>query len=177
MSNKPSNQTQKPKDIEIKPEMSVETNMEPTKEQPLETADIAESTKPNRVFGINQEIDTDTYKLEVSAYKRNLSWEKKQKPSLIDVEHCHFYHSFDSSGKKMDKCNHVGGHAHHVVTEVDEKGDLIGTCGPAIGGFPGGKGVPADKHIHKVRYIKSDKTQRRRYNEEAQKHISAMSQI
>lgn len=135
--------------------------------------DSKEEIKPapiNRVYGNQQEFDSDTFKLELATFQKNISWNDKN-PILEPVEHCHFFHTFDSNGKRCDRSCRVGGHYHNVVVKVNEEGQLIGESGPAIGG------LPTDRHIHTVRYIKSDIVKLRRYSPEALKSIDQFERI
>jgi hypothetical protein len=121
-----------------------------------------------RVYTSNMTIDSDLFKLEASSMKKNVGIYDAA-PMLIDVEHCHFYRTFDSNGKYMNKCNFVGGHTHEVKTSVSKDGLLSAECGSPIGSVAG------DKHTHAIRYIKSDRVEKRRINDEAQKTIDMLS--
>lgn len=124
------------------------------------------STK--RVYTEELVIDSDTFKLEVSNFSKNLSFDDKR-PLLIGVEHCHFFHTFDSSGKHMTTSNQVGGHHHEVTVREDKNGKLLASCGPAI---PANFG---DNHTHKTTYLKSDRFKVRKMNDEAQRVIAGLS--
>ena len=122
-------------------------------------------TKVNRIFREDMNVESDTFKLEVANFSKNISFDDKN-PILVPVEHCHFYHTFDSSGKRMSQCNSVSGHTHDVTVEVDAKGILSATCGPA----KSNKSFD-DNHTHKVTYVKSDRFKIRTMEPEAQKDI------
>jgi hypothetical protein len=119
------------------------------------------------------ELDHDLYKLEVAIMKQDKGIEGKSK-NFVDVEHCHFYHSIDSSGKKQKYASSIGGHTHEVKTWVNENGELVGSCGNSII-FHNGKEYQLKHsesiHAHDVVYITSDKIQPRVINKEASKVI------
>jgi hypothetical protein len=121
-----------------------------------------------RTYAEDMMIDSDTFKLEVTNYAKNLSFDNK-KPLLVGVEHCHFYHTLDSSGRKMENCNSVGGHTHKVTVKEDKNGKLIAICGPAEPCFFD------DKHTHQVTYLKSDKFKVRTISEDAAKVIAGLT--
>jgi len=126
--------------------------------------------KVNRVYAQDLEIDSDLFKLEVNMMKKNLGADDK-KPLLTGVEHCHFFRTYDSSGKKQNKCGSIGGHYHEVSVSVDSKGNLKAECSKAIGTKFN------DDHVHNVAYIRSDKVQKRTINEDAQMYIAKMEKI
>ena len=132
--------------------------------------DVAEKKtvkkKPiKRVYSNDMKIDSDLFKLEVANMKKNIGYHNNN-PLLADVEHCHFYRTIDSNGRQQTKCNYVGSHAHVVEITDDGKGNLLGSCGPAIGS------KFKDPHVHNVQYIRSDKISRRKLNEDAQLSIN-----
>lgn len=122
--------------------------------------------KVSRFFKKDGIVFSDTFKLEQSSFHKNISFDANA-PLLVPVEHCHFFHTFDSYGKVMKQSNKVGGHYHEVtVEEVD--GKLVGKCSVQIGG------MKDDKHTHEINYIKSDEVTLRTINKEAQEHIARM---
>jgi uncharacterized membrane protein len=132
---------------------------------------VKKSKSIKRIYRDDMTIDCDTFKLEVENYARNISFDDK-KPLIVGTEHCHFFHTFDSNGKEMSQCNSVGGHTHDVVVDVNENGEMIGTCGPAKS-FR----VTDDKHVHRVTYIKSDRFKVRTINPKAQEVIAAFQGV
>jgi hypothetical protein len=128
-------------------------------------------TKVNRIFKEDMVIESDTFKLEVAHFSKNVSFDDKR-PILVPVEHCHFYHTYDSGGKKMAQCNSVSGHTHDVSIEVDSKGNMTAICGPA-------KSNKAfeDNHTHKTTYIKSDRFKTRQIDQAAQQAIMNYEKI
>lgn len=130
---------------------------------------VKKQAAPKRVYRDDMMIDSDTLKLEIANYARNVSFDEK-KPLLIATEHCHFFHTFDSNGRAQVECNSVGGHKHKVVVEMDDQGNIVGKCGPAIWSKP----TSHDNHTHEVKYIKSDRFKVRSYSKEAQAVIAKM---
>jgi hypothetical protein len=64
--------------------------------------------------------------------KKNTSW-KYGVVNTVPVEHCHFFHTYNSHGKKQIHSNAVGGHYHEVTWYMDETtGELKAECGPPI---------------------------------------------
>ena len=123
-----------------------------------------------RIYSQDLIIDSDTFRLEIENYAKNLSFDDKN-PLMVGVPHIHFYHTYDSSGKKMSRCNAVGGHHHEVTVKEDKNGNLTAICGPA-------KSVKGnDNHTHKVTYIKSDRFKVRKISDEAAKVIANYDKI
>lgn len=73
----------------------------------------------------------DLFKLEVAMMQKNVSWRKKR-PELVEIEHAHFFHSHSSSGTPQKYCAAVGGHFHEITTAVDQNGNIVAKCGPAL---------------------------------------------
>jgi hypothetical protein len=132
-----------------------------------------------RVYKGDATVYTDLFKLEVAYFKRKTSLDSekgiKRPVTYEDTEHCHYFHTYDSNGKKMVKCNAVGGHTHEVsIKEVD--GKFVCKCSQPISvdskkkkfiSFQNG----ADKHTHKITYIESEKVEVRRKSKLAQNAI------
>jgi hypothetical protein len=114
-----------------------------------------------------EKIFIDLFKLEVGILMRDISWNKN--PNLVPIEHCHFFRTFDSNGKKMTQCSAVAGHTHDVtVSEKMVKGEklLVATCGPAKSG---------DKtHTHEVKYVRSEEIKKRILSDEAARFIDSV---
>jgi hypothetical protein len=128
------------------------------------------TVEPKRVYTSGLMIDSDLFKLEVADMEKNIALDG-QRPNIEKIEHCHFFRTFDSSGKKLERCSYVGGHSHDVITEYGKDGSITAKCGEPVGA------IATDKHIHNVRYIKSDKVEKRRINNDAQAYIEKMSKI
>lgn len=124
---------------------------------------------------------TDLFKAEVASYRKNTSWKFAQ-PKLENVEHCHFFHTYDSNGRPQTKTNSVGGHYHEIKWKVDQSGELVAECGPPIvimdkdpetgkrfrkprpkqlayysaNANDGEGGLIVDNHTHTMRYVHSE---------------------
>ena len=84
-----------------------------------------------RIFGNSFEFKSDLFKLEVAECNLNKSW--NDIPMLEQIEHVHFFHTYDSNGRKMARTNIVAGHFH--VIEYEEQGPdkpvkIISVSGP-----------------------------------------------
>ena len=89
------------------------------------------NTEQKRVFGNSFEFKSDLFKLEVAECNLNKSW--NDIPMLESIEHVHFFHTYDSNGRKMARTNIVAGHFH--VIEYQEQGadkpvKIISVSGP-----------------------------------------------
>jgi len=97
----------------------------------------------------------------------------KPKPRYVEVDHIHFFHSYDSNGRKQTHSNSIAGHCHKIDVMKNEDGTLIAKCGPAII-RQGVKFYPMKDsksiHTHDVEYQVSEKLPLRVTNKEAQKH-------
>lgn len=144
---------------------------------------VSKETKPvppQRKYKGHQEWDHDLFKLKLEKLKMNKSWIFRA-PRLVDVEHCHFFHSVNPrTGAKNSRCTHIGGHFHEVEFEW-VNGKPVTKCGPAMKEvkvkLPGRKNYvtqvrplswPAvnqktgeeltlvDKHTHEIDYLWSE---------------------
>lgn len=141
------------------------------KEKNLKSEEVGKQETIRRMKGTGK-VYHDLFKLEVASFKKNIGTARS--PRLIDTEHCHFFHTFDSSGRKMEYSSSIGGHAHKItVKEVD--GKLVAECGPAIKIDRAEKGEAnskeerafTDNHIHEVLYVDSEEVEIRRRNPNA----------
>ena len=120
------------------------------------------------------QVDHDLFKLEVAKTKKNIGL--PHAPRWEDAEHTHFFHTYDSKGKKMKYSASISGHCHEItVEEID--GKLVATCGPAIRKYKNNRTevLPNDSHTHEVRYLYSEKVEARKLNEQAMLHLSKYS--
>lgn len=87
-------------------------------------------TQP-RFFQKTQEIHCDTFKLEVAKMKKNLAL-LGAADDIVNIEHCHFFRTYNSDGKKETHCHPVGGHTHEVVYKEVEGGvaEIVSISGP-----------------------------------------------
>lgn len=132
-----------------------------------------------RVFGNKFEFKSDLFKLEVAECHMDKSW--NDVPNLEAVEHVHFYHTYDSDGRKMAKTNTVAGHFHLI--EYQEQGEdkpvkIISVSGPMRelkrrikGRFTKVNEPVSDKlednHTHKITYRRTEKIQARQISPNA----------
>ncbi len=140
-------------------------------------------------------VHHDLFKLKVENMTKDFSW-RKDDPDYVDMEHCHIFHTVDSSGKEQLYSSAVGGHFHKMETSVKD-GVPVVTCvsGPlewksvkrgrhsirvAVPVFKGKfrdfeaiePSLPVDEHKHDCLYMRSEKIQLRRINVEATKLIT-----
>jgi len=132
-----------------------------------------------RQFGDKSTFKSDLYKLEVAECTMNRSW--NDIPNLDSVEHCHFFHTFDSSGKRMDRTNMVAGHFHAIEWRDNNDGkpaQIISVSGPMrevkrkIRGrfqkvIESVDAVLEDTHTHKVTYLRSEEIVTRQVSSQA----------
>jgi hypothetical protein len=134
-----------------------------------------------RIWKGHQTFVSDLFKCELSTMKKNISF-KYGEPKIEDVEHVHFFRTFNSQGRKQIFTNPVGNHYHKVTVEEDENGNLVAKCGPAlhkvtVKGRNGrkrkiekyvswdddtdlalkeGREVLKDEHTHEMTYLRSE---------------------
>lgn len=86
-----------------------------------------------RVYRDDVKFTHDLYKAELARMKKNISYTPRN-PRIEEVEHCHWFHSHDSSGRPQKYTSATGGHFHEILhTVVDKKtGETRMTCGPAL---------------------------------------------
>ena len=142
---------------------------------------------PQRVYKNQRTIHHDLYKLEMASFLKNIAL-----PEEIEdwrkVEHCHFFHTVDSSGKKQEYCSPVGGHFHKIEIQPNPDGGppLIKTVsGPLkfvrrkVRGKWQKEIAPVndqDNHTHDVIYLRSDDIPLRQTNLEATSAIVQVAQ-
>lgn len=133
-------------------------------------------SQQKRILGGKLKIHSDCFKLEVAACSVDKSWTKI--PELYEQEHCHWFHTFDSDGKKQFKTNSVSGHFHLIEFEEGHEGDaakIISVSGPMcevlreVDGrmkkvIEPVKAKLKDDHTHKITYIKSSVVEQRSVN-------------
>jgi hypothetical protein len=120
---------------------------------------------------------SDLFKLTVAKMKVNISW--SDVPEYHEVEHCHFFHTVDSSGRVQTTSTKIGSHYHRIEVKPSENPNdpPIVTCvsGPLkkVAERRLGQSVlkevplsPVDDHHHDVVYISSDEVILRRMTPE-----------
>jgi hypothetical protein len=132
-------------------------------------------------------VRIDTFKLAAAMMKKNVGIQQDERDAakrarinsrtrgaiIVELEHCHIYHTYDSSGKEMSRCNHVGGHTHEITVSKDADGNLVAKCSPPIQNSPSETIVNDDDHTHNVVYLKSQDVELRRINEDAARMYSS----
>lgn len=141
-----------------------------------------------RRYTSQQSKDHDLFKCKLGKFIRDLSW-GKDGSQRQEVEHVHFFHTIDSSGREQTLTNQVGGHFHEVKINPskDPNGVPEVTCGPAMTWGTSGKGKAKkrvmvapkiaadtdneeiDTHTHAMEYLGSQRIQMRKLNPEAAK--------
>ncbi len=115
-----------------------------------------------------------TFKLESSTMLKNIGFDPKR-PVLTTVDHCHFFHTYDSYGKKMTQTNSVGGH-YHEVNVVNSNGEFHLEISPPKVRKGSQEAIKTDSHTHKYTYIKSEEVKVRQLSAEVARLISGMQQ-
>lgn len=138
------------------------------------------SNVQQRTYRDAVEFNHDLFRLNTAAFKRNMAWSKKMKPIWEEIDHKHFFHTFDSDGRKLTRSNSTAGHFHEV--EVIDNGDgNVPTvkAGPAMEeklsldedtGTYKKKAYPLTgnaAHTHKMEWVASDRMKTRKSNGEA----------
>lgn len=135
-----------------------------------------------RKYKDNLTFDHDLYRLETTEMVRNMSWNKK--PMWENFDHKHFFHTFDSEGRKQTKSTAALGHFHPMILEQSAEGVPVVKCGPAMkevlmrdedtGEYKKTaielKGREA--HVHPVNYLHSERLKTRKVNDQAAVAIS-----
>lgn len=131
-----------------------------------------------RVYKGSQEIDHDLFKLVVAKMRRNISWSGGTAPEdYVFLDHCHMFHTFDSSGRKQTRSTKTGGHFHEVTITKTSGVPRVTISGPKteIRKRVNGRVRPMvidladDDHTHDAEYIRSERIQIRSSNVEAAK--------
>lgn len=137
------------------------------------------STETGRVYKQNVLIDSDLFKLQTAAANKNVAWGGDVQ--LEPVDHNHFFHTYDSDGRRQSRSTPVAGHFHEIDWADGEPGEpsrIVSISGPMRlmkvkekGRFKM-KAVPVaeeleDNHTHKIAYIKSDSVEARQVNPRA----------
>lgn len=138
-----------------------------------------------RFFSGTEVIHSDLFKLEIADVLKNMGIDG-QDPEYLKVPHTHFYHTYDSDGRKQVRCVAIAGHFHPMHEERDpEGGPPLVTCGPAtkqVRKKVKGKFITVeeelhdDPHVHEVTYIRSNEVAKRQANNDATNLIAAEQQ-
>lgn len=125
-------------------------------------------TTQARIIGGKGQVYSDLFKLEVAACNVNKSY--NDVPDIYEQEHIHWFHTFDSDGKKHTRSNAVSGHFH--VIEYKDQGEgkpveILSVSGPMheVKRKIKGKWTKVvepvsstleDDHTHSITYKKTD---------------------
>ena len=146
-----------------------------------------QAKSPVRVYKGEIEVDSDVFKLEVANVQINKGLSNK--PRWVPTEHAHFFHSYDSNGKKMMKCNSVAGHTHLIEVIYQDDGTITAKCGPAVKEVKKGEfqeivlqtsrngSNQLDDHVHDVTYLFSERIMSRKMNIQAKNFIANYNDI
>lgn len=127
----------------------------------------------SRVYKNQQNIPSDVFKLEVEEMLKDHGWENN--PMVMKHEHTHVFRTYDSSGKKLDRCSPCGGHFHMVEYDESTTPVTIKSVSVAMKEITVKEGlryvkkcVPweNDSHTHEINYFKSDMIKPRKANVE-----------
>lgn len=121
-----------------------------------------------------EKVYHDLFRLDVATTRKDIGWTANE--IWEPVPHKHFFHTYDSSGKKMHRSTPTAAHFHHVtVKEVN--GEFVAECGPPMV-LNKGREYPYknDNHTHDVEYLGSEVVEVRTMNTEAVKVINQKMQ-
>lgn len=142
-----------------------------------------------RNIGGKGQVKSDLFKLEAAACMVNKSW--GDVPDLYEQEHIHWFHTFDSDGKKHTRCNAVSGHFHVIETEdqgEDQPVKILSVSGPMheVKRKVKGRwlkvtepvsGSLEDEHSHAITYKKTDIVEIRTQSAQAANIVAAEAQL
>lgn len=143
-----------------------------------------------RSFTKVKQIVSDVFKLTVAQVIKQVGIEKnydKDPESFKNFEHTHIFRTFDSDGKKHDRCCMTAGHFHDVVWDYDENSKPVikSISGPKVLARKQVKGKwqsvsiranDYDNHTHDMDYLQSHVVDARRTNIEAVKVVAFEAQ-
>ncbi len=139
---------------------------------------VEDASKWKRVYQSEQSFNSDLFRLRTAKMIKDQSL-NKDGSELKEIDHEHFWHTYDSGGKKLDQSTPTGNHFHIMTLKTAPNGAPIATCsGPKMIKHVKGKrqivGCPNDdQHIHTVEYERSSLVKPRTVNIESTKIISA----
>lgn len=103
------------------------------KSDKTETVSAPATQGHKRFYRDQRTFKSDLYKLTVTKMKKNAAIQGEM-PIVTEVEHCHFFHTVDSSGNPQTQCTPIGGHFHimEVIPSAnpDEAPQIICKSGP-----------------------------------------------
>lgn len=104
----------------------------------------------------SQEFRTDLFKSDVRKFMRNTSF-KKGVVSILELDHTHTFHSFNSQGKEQEFSSPVGGHFHKVIRRyTDKDGNICLEMGPPLQWKQKKRPSGAKKVLTEVKWYNAD---------------------
>lgn len=150
-----------------------------------DTPSVVQNAQPKRLFKDDIKVYHDLFKLKTATMLKNMSFDIKKK-SMVPVEHVHFFHTYDSNGKKMDRSNNVGGHFHKMEV-YEENGQLKVKCSKPYTTKMRVNELGArvlvevqaddDHHVHDCEYIRSETVQVKPRNVDAQMMFNKLTKV
>lgn len=148
------------------------------------TSKKAQPAQDKRVYRGQTLLHHDLFLLSPESMIKDTRLTKEGIPDpaeTVAVKHQHFFHTVDSSGRKLDTCSPIGGHFH--VIELKDMGEneppeIVSISGPMkwgvkrINGKNRKMAVPCneyDFHTHDATYLHSQTVTPRKPNAEAAK--------
>lgn len=145
-------------------------------------SDVQPEQQSKRIYKGEQEVDHDLFVLEDATMQKDVSWDHSG--IYENVTHKHFFHTFDSNGKKHTYAVPIAGHTHEVEWSEDQDGNLTAKCGPAIrvrkskkypmfpkdnnGNYKCHREAPERaNHVHEVKYKRSERLKLRKFSDDA----------
>lgn len=136
---------------------------------------MKKKVEPKLKFKGQTEFRHDLFKASVQKMKKNTSF-VFGRPSILELEHTHVFHSYDSKGRPQKFTSTTGGHFHEIQHGVDDEGNVYAKCGPALQTVvrkgSGGRQIKKigpivwkdvdneveinDNHTHQMTYISSE---------------------
>lgn len=165
-------------------------------EKPPETLSEPKRQAIVRRYRENTSFFSDLFRLQLAKLLQWKGWTKVSQNAPKDengnlnddwvlTPHCHYFHTFDSNGKKQEHCQPVAQHVHkmQVVRDPENPDDILEVrcvSGPLKWVITEKFGKrqkileedPHDKHRHDTEYIKSNQITQAKMNSDAVKVIS-----
>ncbi len=137
------------------------------------------------------EFDSHLFELKTAKMLKNASW-SSETPDIRALDHQHFFHTFDSSGREQVHSTATGGHFHVITVSKGKNGEPIAKCsGPKIYAHKKGKKFVVDApqfkaidnetgenikddHTHETIYQRSSTVKPRTVNAESLKVVDIL---
>lgn len=137
-------------------------------------------------------FESHLFELKTSKMLKNHSINQEDPNAILPVDHQHFFHTVDSSGKPQAHSTPTGAHFHAITVSWDpETGEPVAKCsGPMeYVNVKGRKSIQPlkkfkavtdkgddiiDRHTHDVQYLRTSNVQPRKVNAESVKTFDAL---